>query len=224
MARKQLIVRFIQPAWTMLNEAALRIQTIPTPHLSSNGHSPAGVAAQPEGVRPKHADSGRYEVPDYFYMRKVQNVMDPGPEDVVFDLGCGMGRFICLMARRKVRKCIGVELDPQLCKVAQENARRMRGRRAPIQIVCADAASADLSSGTMYYMYNPFGRATMADALRSICVSLSRNPRNITIAYYNSILTDLFQETGWLERFHEFRVQSGMPVTFWRNCSPRGCD
>jgi hypothetical protein len=135
-----------------------------------------------------------------------------------------MGRFICLMARKKVRKCVGVELSPGLCKVAQENARWLRGRKALIEIVCADAASADLSSGTMYYMYNPFGRATMKDVLRSICVSLSRNPRNITIAYYNSILTDVFKESGWLEKFHEFRVQSGMPVTFWRNRSPRGCD
>jgi predicted RNA methylase len=224
MAHKRLIVRLIQPAWTLLNEAALGIHTIPALEPPADGQSPLGGADQPDSLRAKHADSGRYEVPDYFYMRKVQNVMNPGPEDVVFDLGCGMGRFVCLMARRKVRKCVGVELDPQLCKVAQENAQRLRGRKAPIQIVCADAASADLSSGTMYYMYNPFGRATMHDVLRSICFSLSRNPRNITIAYYNSILTELFQETGWLEKFHEFRIQSGMPVTFWRNRSPRGCE
>jgi predicted RNA methylase len=224
MGRKRLIVRLIQPAWTLLNEAALGIHTIPAPEASSDGQSRTGVAEQPDGLRPKHADSGRYEVPDYFYMRKVQTVLNPGPEDVVFDLGCGMGRFICLMARRRVRKCVGVELDTQLCKVAQENARRLRGRKAPIEIVCGDAACADLSGGTMYYMYNPFGRATMEDVLRSICVSLSRNPRNITIAYYNSILTDLFEEAGWIEKFHEFRVQSGMPVTFWRNRSPRGCD
>jgi hypothetical protein len=132
-----------------------------------------------------------------------------------------MGRFICLMARRKVRRCIGVELAPQLCKAAQENAGRLRGRQSPIQIVCADAATVDLSGGTIYYMYNPFGRATMQDVLQSIRGTLSQNPRNITIAYYNSIAEDLLQASGWLEKYHEFRVQSGMPVTFWRSRSPQ---
>jgi SAM-dependent methyltransferase len=216
MAQKRLIVRLIQPAWTRLNEAALRIYTIPPPELSSNGHSAHEVALR-LGTHPKHDDNGRYEVPDYYYMRKVQSVLNPGKQDVVFDIGCGMGRFICLMAQKQVRQCVGVELSPQLCKYAQENARRLRGRKAPIQIVCADAATADLSSGTVYYMYNPFGRATMQDVLENIRGSVQQNPRNVAIAYYNSIHNDLFHASGWLEQYHEFKVQSGMPVTFWRN-------
>jgi predicted RNA methylase len=203
--------------WTLCNEMALRIRTTPpSAPASSNGSNGASASAQ-ISPQPKHSDSGKYEVPDYLYMRKVQRVLNPGPDDVIFDIGCGMGRFLCLAARKRIRKCVGVELNSQLCEAAEENAKRLRGRRAPIEIRCADAAATDLNGGTIYYMYNPFGCDTMSEVLANIRATLSKNPRNITIAYYNSIYEDLFQATGWLEKFHAFRVQSGMPVTFWRN-------
>jgi hypothetical protein len=218
---KRLIVRVLQPLWTMGNEWALGIRTTPAARSGTNqaGVDPVG---QQSDVLAQHNDSGKYEVPDYWYMRKVRGLLRAGPEDVIFDLGCGMGRFLCVMARRKVRKCVGVELVPQLCEIARENAARLRGRKAPIEIQCGDAASADLSAGTIYYMYNPFGPATMKDVLASLSGTLSRNPRKITIAYYNSVGEELFQNSGWLEKYDGFRVQSGMPVTFWRNRQAAG--
>ncbi len=216
MASKRLIVRVLQPIWTMGNELALGIRTTPAARSGTNqpGVDPVGWQS---GLLPKHDDSGKYEVPDYWYMRKVRSLLKPGPEDVIFDLGCGMGRFLCVLARRKVRKCVGVELLPQLYEIARENAAQLRGRKAPIEMLCGDAASADLSGGTIYYLYNPFGPATMRDVLASMRGTLSRDPRKITIVYYNSVCEDLFQNSGWLEKYHEFRVQSGMLVTFWRN-------
>jgi SAM-dependent methyltransferase len=213
---KRLIVRVLQPLWTMGNEWALGIRTTPA---AGSGTNQAGVDAvgQQSGLFPRHNDCGNYEVPDYWYMRKMRSLLKPGPEDVIFDLGCGMGRFLCVMARRKVRKCVGVELIPQLCEIARKNAAQLRGRKAPIEIQCGDAASADLSVGTIYYMYNPFGPATMRDVLASMRGTLFRDPRKITIAYYNSVGEELFQNSGWLEKYDEFRVQSGMLVTFWRN-------
>jgi predicted RNA methylase len=216
MARRPLIVRVIQPTWTLLNELALNIRTTP-PEQSSPAESAAQPADTPSDPRPRHNDSARYEVPDYFYMRRVLQVLSPAPEDVVFDLGCGLGRFLCLAARRKIRKCVGIELRSQLCKAAQENAGHLRGRRAPIEVRCGDAATADMSGGTIYYMYNPFGPTTMRDVLANIHASLSTNPRTIKIAYYNSIHDELFQASRWLEKYQSFRVKSGMPVTFWRS-------
>lgn len=213
MARRPLIVRVIQPTWTLLNELALNIRTTP-PAQSSATESTSGPQSNP---LPRHNDSARYEVPDYFYMRKVLQVLSPGPEDVVFDLGCGLGRFLCLAARRNIRKCVGVELRAQFCEVAQENAVRLRGRHAPLEIRCGDAAAADLSGGTIYYMFNPFGPTTMRDVLANLHASISANPRTIKIAYYNSIHEELFQASPWLEKYHSFQVKSGMPVTFWRS-------
>jgi precorrin-6B methylase 2 len=215
--RRPLLVRFVQPLWAMCNDAALKIHTIPSAEPPASVQLIARAAGQEDDVRPRHDDSAEYEVPDYLYLRRVVRFLEPRPEDVIFDLGCGMGRFVCLMARKKVRKCVGVELLPHLCETARKNAAQLRGRRAPIEIRCGDAASADPSEGTIYYLFNPFGPATMGEVLANIRGTLSRNPRNITIVYYNSIHEELFQASGWLEKYHAFRVQSGMAVTFWRN-------
>jgi predicted RNA methylase len=212
--RRPLIVRFAQPLWAMCNDAALNIHTTPSAESSAAIQLTAG---QEGDVRPRHDDGVQYEVPDYLYLRRVIRALKLGPEDVIFDLGCGMGRFVCLMARKKVRKCVGVELLPHLCEAARKNAAQLWGRRAPIEIRCGDAAVADTAEGTIYYLFNPFGSATMGEVLANIRSTLSRNPRNITIVYYNSIHEELFQSSGWLEKYHAFRVQSGMAVTFWRN-------
>jgi SAM-dependent methyltransferase len=203
--RRPLLVRVLQPMWTMCNEVALNIRTTPRD-------------GGPVGFHSRHEDSSQYEVPDYLYMRRIRKILQPGAEDVVFDVGCGMGRFLCVMARRKLRKCVGVELQPQLCEAARKNAAHLRGRKAPIEIVCADAATADLSDGTIYYMYNPFGADTMADVLANIRGTLSRNPRKITIVYYNARHEKLFERCEWLEKYQVFKIKSGMPVSFWRNC------
>jgi SAM-dependent methyltransferase len=215
--RRPLIVRFAQPLWAMCNDAALNIHTTPPAEPAASTQLTGRTAGQEGDVRPRHDDSARYEVPDYLYLRRVVRALKPGPEDVIFDLGCGMGRFLCLMARRKVRKCVGVELLPQLCEAARKNSAQLRGRRAPIEIRCGDAATADPSEGTIYYLFNPFGPATMSEVLANIRGTLSRNPRNITIVYYNSVHEELFENSGWLEKYHAFRVQSGMAVTFWRS-------
>ena len=211
--RQPLIIRVLRPLWAQCNEIALRIHTIPSPQAES-ATSPLDLPQIP--TQPKHGDSVAYEVPDYTYLRRVRRILNPGPDDVVYDLGCGMGRFICLMAQRKVRRCVGVELQPQLCDIAQRNARQLRGRQAPVEIVCADAATANISEGTIYYMYNPFGADTLRDVLDNLRRSLSPDPRKVTIAYYNAIHERLFSAEPWLEKYREFKTLSGMPVTFWR--------
>ena len=166
----------------------------------------------------RHGDNFAYASPDYWYVRKLVRVLQPTSEDVVYDLGCGKGRILCIVARRPVQKCVGIELLEPLCEVARMNARRLRGRRARVDIVRGDCATADLSDGTIYCMFNPFGRRTMEDTLANIRTSLARNPRSISIVYYNAVYEDLLERCGWLERYHQFSTRSGLRVTFWRNC------
>jgi hypothetical protein len=56
---------------------------------------------------------------------------------------------------------------------------KLRGRKAPIEIVCGDASTADLGEGMIYFMFNPFGADTMGDTLENImkpeCLMCSNN-------------------------------------------------
>lgn len=203
--------------WTRFNELALNIET-----------EPAKVrAATPDGTRhwwqgqlsskAAHDDNYTYACPDYWYVRKIVKLVRPGPSDVVYDVGCGMGRIVCDVARSHVKKCVGVELFEPLCEIARKNAGRLRGRKSPIEIICNDAAKADLSDGTVYFMFNPFGPDTMRDVIENIHRSLSPNPRAITICYYNALYDAVLADGDWLERYHQFHTAGGLKVSFWKN-------
>ena len=85
-----------------------------------------------------------------------------------YDIGSGMGRIVCAVARKRLRKGIGMELSEPLCQIARRNAMKLRGRKAPIEMVCGDASTADLREGTIYFMFNPFGADTMRDTPENI--------------------------------------------------------
>jgi hypothetical protein len=89
----------------------------------------------------------------------------------------------------------------------------------PIEVICADAAVADLSEGTIYYIYNSFGVETLRDVLGNIRKFLSLRPRSIKIVYNNSVHEAVFQSCDWLEKFDSFNTSTRRRVTFWRNRS-----
>ena len=165
----------------------------------------------------RYGDNFHYATIGYWSVQKVLRGVKPGPQDVFCDIGSGMGRILCVVAREPVRKCVGVELLEPLCQIARRNAISLRGRKAPIQIVCGDATTVDLSEGTIYFMFNPFGGETLRDTLENIRCSLSQKPRAIRIAYYNSKYQSVLEALGWLVKVHEFDTFAGHRVTFWEN-------
>lgn len=210
-------IRITRPAWTQLNELALNIRT--EPRQSSRG-------THPDVARPwwrgefspaaKHDDNNGYAVPDYWYIRKIVKILGLTRADTFYDIGAGMGRVLCLAARRPVRKCVGIELSETLCRVARMNAQRLRGRKSSVEVVCGDAATADLSGGTIYFLFNPFGPDTMRDFLSNLSLSLEREPRSVTIIYYNCVHRDLLDSCSWLEPLNEFGTLCGLRVALWR--------
>ena len=217
------IVNTLRPLWTRCNEFALNIET--TAFLSPSTRNSNGDRAWWRAEftdKARHDDGSNYASPDYFYLYKIARILDPSPEDVFYDLGSGKGRMLCLMARRRMRKCVGIELFASHCEAARRNTERLRGRKSPVEIICEDAAKADLSDGTIYFMFNPFGVGTMRDVLDNIGRSLSRNPRRLSIAYHNALHDAVLAERSWLEKYHSFRSLQGAAVSFWKNCPGAG--
>lgn len=138
-------------------------------------------------------DATRYEAIPYWLLDRVVQVVKPRPEDVFFDIGCGKGRALAMFARCPIKKCVGVEIDPVLGQVAQQNAASLRGRVAPIEVRVENAAETDYGSGTIYFMFNPFGPATLTAVLRKIQESLIKQPRKICVVYYNPLHLELLR-------------------------------
>lgn len=183
-----------------------------------------GIATKPRDAAPhrnQHADSYACEPIDYPLARRLIRAVALAPGDVVYDVGCGMGRIVCLAARQTVTRCVGVEISESFAAAARDNAQRLRSRRSPIDIIHADATTLDYADGTVFFLCNPFGEATMRIVLDRIGRSLASHPRALRIGYANPMHEDLLQESGWLQRYDEYRSPfHERPSSFWRTIAP----
>lgn len=75
-----------------------------------------------------------------------------GPEDVVYDLGCGDGRFVVEAARRARCRCVGVEVDAARAAEARERAVEA-GVADLVTIRCENGLETSLDDATALYLY-----------------------------------------------------------------------
>lgn len=166
-----------------------------------------------------HGDSNHYEPLDYPLLRKCLKAMELNADDVVYEIGCGMGRPLALFARRRIAKCVGVELSESLANRAKENMRTLRGRRAGgVEVMATDAVLVDYSDGTAFYIFNSFGPTTLAAVLDRIRAGMIERPRPIRIIYVNPMHEDVFSSTPWLRctkrvKSKLFRMQASVWVS-----------
>ncbi len=202
--------------WARANDVALNIDTVVDRTQGANHHLALTEksAAAPMSL---YHDPVAYESPDYWYLRKIRRILasDLSSDDVFFDLGCGKGRILAVMAQSPFKKVVGVEFLEDLCECARRNAARLSGKHAPIEVICQDAAIADLSKGTVYFLFNPFGCDTLRAVFENIGRSLKTNPRRIRVVYYNSVHEEVLGACPWLNKSSEFKTQNGLRVTFW---------
>ena len=150
------------------------------------------------GLQNTKADPVAYEPVDYLLLRRYMRPVKLGPAEVVYDIGCGMGRMLCLFARRRIKQVVGIEYDARLAEIALQNVATMRGKRTPIDVRRGDAIEADYDAATVIWMFNPFGSQTMTLVLDRIGESLDRIPRPMQLAYINPLHESLFAERPWL--------------------------
>jgi hypothetical protein len=75
-----------------------------------------------------------------------------GPDDVVYDLGCGDGRLVIAAAKTRGSRAVGIELDAALieeCKAAAER----EGVTRLVRFLRMDAAKASLTDATVLMLY-----------------------------------------------------------------------
>lgn len=75
-----------------------------------------------------------------------------GPDDVVYDLGCGDGRILVTAAKRHGCRCVGFDINPERVAEARENARQNDVEEL-VEIQQRDILTLDLSQATVVTMY-----------------------------------------------------------------------
>ena len=86
--------------------------------------------------------------------------------DSFIDLGSGLGH-VTLMASICTRaSCTGIELEPSYVECARKCAQSLNLSDA--KFVQGDARAADLSCGTVFYLFTPFVGTILRDVLNSL--------------------------------------------------------
>jgi SAM-dependent methyltransferase len=173
-------------------------------------------------------DDGKHcSTVDYALIDKVIDSIRLGASDVVVDVGCGLGRVVCSAARRPVREVVGIEGDAAIASRCEENVRRLtrRGWRRAEKVTIHgkladdDALDSVWASATAYYLFCPFGEATLLRVAKKIR-RLAERP--VRIAYVNPAYESALREAGF-RRTDSWPADpgrhSGLAVAFWE--SPR---
>jgi predicted RNA methylase len=85
-------------------------------------------------------------------VRKMLDMAQVGPDDVLYDLGCGDGRTLVTAARRYGARVVGVEIDPLRYAWCQLLI-TLLGLRDRVQIVYGDLFEQDLSKANVLTCY-----------------------------------------------------------------------
>ncbi len=100
-----------------------------------------------------------------------------------------MGRGLLLAAETPFREVIGVELNPQLARIAEKNvaAWRAAGRaRCPIRVLVQDATEFEFPGNPcVVFLFNPFGATVLRRLIRRIESVFQDRPGEIDLLYVN---------------------------------------
>ena len=143
-------------------------------------------------------DGNVYTATAYRRLQKMMSYLKLNKEDVFVDLGCGAGRAIFLAGTKRLKKIIGVEIVKEVLEMTQDNLKKLKLNRTPIEIIHGDACNLDVREGTVFFMFNPFGEKTFTKVMENIRQSLKSNPRKIRIAYYVPGCRNLLDAQDWL--------------------------
>jgi SAM-dependent methyltransferase len=72
--------------------------------------------------------------------------------DMVYDLGCGDGRIVVTAAKKYGARGVGIDIDPQRIKEANENARKS-GVTDQVRFIQNDLFKSDFSDATVVTLY-----------------------------------------------------------------------
>ena len=111
------------------------------------------------GRRAWSQEATRYYSLDVPYVPTREEVVDEmlrvagtGPQDIVYDLGCGDGRIPIAAAQKYGARGVGIDIDPDRIQEANENARAAQVTDR-VQFKIQDLFEADIREATVVTLY-----------------------------------------------------------------------
>lgn len=119
-------------------------------------------------------------------VKRMLEIADVGPEDVVYDLGCGDGRILIMAAEKfNARKAVGYEIRKDLYKAVLQRI-ESQNLTKKVTIINGDLFDADISEATVITLYLTY------EANKKLKPKLEREAKPST-----KIVSHNFEIPGW---------------------------
>jgi len=102
-------------------------------------------------------------------VRGMLELAGTGPQDVVYDLGCGDGRIVIAAAKDFGARGVGIDIDPAPLRMALYNARRA-GVEDRVRFERGDLFEADIREATVVtlFLFESLNRRLLPKLLREL--------------------------------------------------------
>jgi hypothetical protein len=146
-----------------------------------------------------------YQPTDPALFREMLASLEIDFRDFLFiDIGSGKGRTLLMASDYPFRRIVGVELLPELHRVAEENIGKYKSdsqQRVAIESICTDAREFIFPpEPSVLYLFNPLPQAGLVHLLTNLEQSLRENPRPVLVLYHNPVLEHVLANSKWLTK------------------------
>ena len=120
------------------------------------------------------------------------------------DIGSGKGRALLMAADYRFRRVVGIELLPELHRVAKENIGKYKSdsqRCFAIDCVLGDASDFVFPpEPTVLYLFNPLPESGLVRMIGNLERSLREHPRAVFVLYHNPLLESVLTRSLFLKK------------------------
>jgi len=139
---------------------------------------------------------------------------------VFIDIGSGKGRALLMAADYPFQRIVGVELLPELHRIAQENIKKYENTSQKcfaVESTCGDARDFVFPPEPMViYLFNPLPETGFIKLLAKLEGSLDQNPRPVYVLYHNPLREHVLTAGKWLRKVggtHQYSIfEAGRPA------------
>ena len=138
------------------------------------------------------------------------------PQFTFIDIGSGKGRALLLASEFPFHRIIGVELLPELNRIAKQNILKFSKRHAScesIETICADAAEWPFPQVPLViFLNNPLPEPGLRKLISKLDGSLRAKPRPVFVVYANPVLERVFSDAPGFRKVvgtHQYAIFEG---------------
>jgi SAM-dependent methyltransferase len=138
------------------------------------------------------------------------------PQFTFIDIGSGKGRALLLASEFPFYRIVGVELLPNLNRIARENIRKFSDRHArsgSIETICADATEFPFPEAPLVlFLNNPLPEPGLQKLVSNLESSLRSKPRVVFVVYANPVLEQVLSNSHLFRKIfgtHQYAAFQG---------------